>query len=123
MTERVDAVAVDVGHGAGGAELEVAAHERDADRIAGSERRRRAPQPLLCASRGASDEEPAITGTKPWSRNAAATGSITAESNPPSVSGVAIGRSSVPMPALTEPSPNTCTSFGLSANGRIQLKA
>ena len=59
-----------------------------------------AAAPLLCASLGASADEPAITGTNPWSRNAAATGSITAESNPPSVSGVAIGRSSVPMPAF-----------------------
>jgi hypothetical protein len=64
-----------------------------------------------------------MTGTNPRSRKAAATGSITAESNPPSVSGVAIGRSRVPMPALTDASPKTCTSFGLSANGRIQLNA
>ena len=41
MAERVDAVAVDVGDRAGGAELEVAAHQRDADRIARPQRRRR----------------------------------------------------------------------------------
>ena len=44
-------------------------------------------------------------------------------SKPPSVSGVAIGRSSVPMPALTLPSPKTWTSAGLSANGRTHENA
>ena len=45
MAERVDAIAVDVGHRAGGAELEVAAQQRDADGVARLERRpsRRAP--------------------------------------------------------------------------------
>ncbi len=50
-------------------------------------------------------------------------GSMTLVSNPPNDSGVAIGRSSVPMPALTDPSPKTWTSDGLSANGRIHAKA
>ena len=122
MAERVDAVAVHFGDRAGGAELEVAAHQRDADRVAGPQRRRRGRTVALRRARR-ERRGPAITGTKPWSRKAAATGSITAESKPPSVSGVAIGRSSVPMPAFTEPSPKTCTSVGLSANGRIQLKA
>ena len=46
---------------------------------------------------------------------------MTDASNPPSVSGVAIGRSIVLMPALT--SPSTCTSAGLSANGRAHANA
>ena len=80
-------------------------------------RRRFAP----VVARGATP--PAITGTKPWSRKAEATGSITPASNPPKVSGVAIGRSKVPMPAFNAASPKTWTSAGLSANGRIQLNA
>ena len=46
---------------------------------------------------------------------------MTDGSKPPSVSGVAIGRSSVPRPALTLPS--TCTSDGFCANGRAHEKA
>ena len=62
MAERVDAVAVDVGDRAGGAELQVAAHERDADRIAGPQRR----AARRCAdARGCDGRAPAITGTKP----------------------------------------------------------
>lgn len=81
------------------------------------------PPPAVCASRGASVDAPAITGTKPWSRKAEAIGSMTSASNPPSVSGVAIGRSNVPMPAFNAAPPKTWTSAGLSAKGRIQLNA
>ena len=41
MAEGIDAIAVDFGDGAGRAQLEVAAHQRDADRIAGPQPRGR----------------------------------------------------------------------------------
>ncbi len=64
-----------------------------------------------------------MTGVKPSSLNAETSGSIARVSNPEKLIGVAIGRSSVAMPAFTEPPPMTRTSAGLSANGRTHANA
>ena len=62
MTEGVNAAALDVRNRAGRADLEIAAHERNANRITRA-KRLWSRTPFPCAS--AATAEPAITGTNP----------------------------------------------------------
>ena len=91
MTEGVNAAALDVCNRAGRADLEIAAHERNANRITRAKRLwSRAVSLRERRHRGARHH-----GNEPRSLNADAIGSMTPGSNPPRVSGVAIGRSNV----------------------------
>ena len=121
MTERVDAIAVDLGDRAGGAELQVAAHQRDADRIARAQRLFAA---AVAAAGACGANAPAmhrhealiaeggderIRERRRRSRRASAAWRSAAASSR--------------CPAFMPASPSTCTSPGLSANGRIQANA
>ena len=72
-------------------------------------------------ARGASPRPPAApSGANPPALNARPTKSATSDSNPPSASGVAMGRSSAPVAALTPSDPaTTSTSAGVLAKAGI----
>ena len=91
MAERVDLVAVEMRHRAGGAELQVAGDEHHADGIA---RLERAVVRHLARARSPAAALP--MGRKPCSRKAPPSVSARSGSKPDITSGVAIGRSSVP---------------------------
>ncbi len=89
MTEAVDAIAVDVGDGAGRAEHEVAGHEGDAHRIARPKARRLRRGRMRSARLTPAAE--AETGTKPRSVSAGVSGASALGSKPTVTIGTAIG--------------------------------
>ena len=108
MTEGVNAAALDVCNRAGRADLEIAAHERNANRITRAKRLwSRAVSLRERRHRGARHHgnEPPIVERR---RNRIDDAGV----EPPRVSGVAIGRSNVPRPALRPVPPKTWTSAG-----------
>ena len=122
MTERVDAVAVDVRDRAGAAQQEVAVDEGDADGVARLQRtiERHLARPQ--ARRGAPSERIPGRGTR---RRAS---SPRPGSKPDMTSGVAIGRSIVPRSSrpptpATAVAPTSRASQARSANGRFQFSA